>query len=160
MNPQFNRELLEQQLSKYGVKYVFLGKELGARSSDPVCYRDGKVQYELLAQTESFKSGIERVLAGSEKFRIALLCAEKDPLTCHRAILVSRKLEERSLNVEHVLADGRVETHSEMEERMLEHLNMNTEDMFCTKEQLLDRAYRIQGEAIAYEEQQPAPEPN
>src|ERR1700704_3164996 len=80
MNPQFNRENLKQSLSANGIKYVFLGKELGARSEDHSCYRNGQVQYDLLARTDLFKQGIERILEGTQKYRVALMCAEKEPL--------------------------------------------------------------------------------
>src|SRR6202521_1160216 len=69
VNPQFNREELKESLRERCIKYVFLGKELGARSEDPMCYENGKVQYDRLAATPAFKAGIERVLAGAEKFR-------------------------------------------------------------------------------------------
>ena len=107
-NPQFNQQELKAGLQERGIKYVFLGEELGARSDDPSCYRDGKVQYDLLAKTELFKRGLERVCKGSEEYRIALMCAEKDPLECHRTILVSRELNKEGLAVEHILADGHV----------------------------------------------------
>ena len=44
MNPQFNRESLKQALRTANIQYVFLGKELGARSEDRRCYRNGQVQ--------------------------------------------------------------------------------------------------------------------
>ena len=87
MNPQFNREDLEEALLAQGIAYRFLGKELGARSDDPDCYVGGKVQYDRLAGTELFKQGLKRVIRGlKEDFRIALMCAEKEPLECHRTI--------------------------------------------------------------------------
>jgi uncharacterized protein (DUF488 family) len=89
MNPQFSREPLKEALRNANIKYVFLGKELGARSENKSCYRDGQVQYDLLAQTDLFKRGIERVKEGARTYRIALMCAEKEPLECHRTILVA-----------------------------------------------------------------------
>jgi hypothetical protein len=73
-NPQFNREPLEQFLKVNGIRYVFLGKELGARSEDRSCYLDGRVQYGRLAQTPLFQSGLDRVLQGAAKYRVALMC--------------------------------------------------------------------------------------
>ena len=90
--PQFNREELTDALKKHGISYVFMGKELGARSDDPDCYDQGRVQYRRLAGTELFRSGIDRVLDGAHRMSIALMCAEKDPLECHRTILVAREL--------------------------------------------------------------------
>lgn len=150
MNPQFNREPLRERLRQSGISYVFLGKELGARSGDRRCYRDGKVQYDLLAQTPLFKDGIVRVLEGSETYRVGLMCAEKDPIECHRAILVSRVLHEKAIDVKHVLPDGRVETQNELEARMLSRLHMHGEDMLSSRDELVQAAYRTQGEAIAY----------
>lgn len=88
-NPQFNKDSLQQSLSEAGIAYIFLGKELGARSNDRSCYEDGRVQYERLARTDLFLDGIERVRKGAEQYRIALMCAEKEPLECHRTLLVA-----------------------------------------------------------------------
>ena len=60
-NPQFNRELLKEELSKENIAYVFLGKELGPRSDDFDCYKNGKVQYAELAKKEIFHQGLGRL---------------------------------------------------------------------------------------------------
>jgi uncharacterized protein (DUF488 family) len=109
-NPQFNEDALAHSLKTADIAYVFLGRELGARSDDPACYEQGRVHYGRLAKTALFQAGLGRVLHGSEKQRIALLCAEKEPLDCHRTILVARALTERGVAVEHILADGRLES--------------------------------------------------
>ena len=95
---QFNRETLKQHLRRAGIAYVFLGKELGARSEDPSCYVNGKVQYELPAETDLFRQGVDRVRIGMHKYRLVLMCAEKDPLDCHRTILVARHVFALGLN--------------------------------------------------------------
>jgi uncharacterized protein (DUF488 family) len=77
-NPQFNKDALEHSLTAHDIKYVFLGRELGARSDDTSCYEKGRVQYGRLARTELFRSGLERVMTGSREHRIGLMCAEKD----------------------------------------------------------------------------------
>src|SRR5260370_29901262 len=102
MNPQFNRDSLKEALDAADIKYVFLGKELGARSEEKSCYRNGQVQYDLLSKTELFKKGIQRVKAGADSYPIALMCAEREPLECHRTILVSRRLCEDGLRVMHI----------------------------------------------------------
>lgn len=76
-NPQFNREPLEHYLKSNGIGYVFLGKELGARSDDRSCYDHGRVQYSRLAQTALFQSGIDRVQQGAAKYRVALMAMER-----------------------------------------------------------------------------------
>jgi len=52
--PQFNRDTVERSLHDAGIKYVFLGNELGARTKEATCYVDGRVQYSRLAQTPEF----------------------------------------------------------------------------------------------------------
>jgi uncharacterized protein (DUF488 family) len=155
MNPQFNREVLEQALAAHGIVYRFLGKELGARSDDPTCYEGGKVQYTRLAESELFKQGIKRVIRGlKEDFRIALMCAEKEPLDCHRTILVARHLAALGLDVEHILADGRLENHAAALSRLAQMYNLPEEDMFRSREDFLAEAYSGQEERIAYDTSQ------
>lgn len=151
--PQYSQEALKTALNPERIAYVFLGKELGARSDNPACYRQGKVQYELLAKEPQFAAGLERLRAGMDRFRIALMCAEKDPMDCHRAVLVARRVHESGIPVAHIHADGHLETQAEMEERMLRFLKMSDVDMFRSREEILTDAYRIRGEQIAYEDE-------
>ena len=118
-NPQFNTKALAAALKKAGIAYVFLGEELGARPKDSACYDNGRADFGRLAAREEFRRGIERVLKGSEKYRLALMCAEKEPLDCHRTILVCRHLRERGVGIRHILADGSVEDHQQTEARLL-----------------------------------------
>ncbi len=152
MNPQFNRDELEKVLPRQDIVYRFLGKELGARSDDPRCYDGRKVQYGRLAQTDLFKQGLRRVRRGMrEGFRIALMCAEKEPLECHRTILVARHLAALGIPVAHIHADGRVESHEAALSRLARILNLPEQDMFHSHEELMAEAYRRQEERIAYE---------
>ena len=151
-NPQFNRENLQTSLKASGIRYVFLGKELGARSEDPACYVADKVQYDRLAQTPLFQSGLDRVVEGAENYRIALMCAEKDPLDCHRTILVSRELLKRGLTVTHILEDGSLESHTESIARLVTSLGMSMDDMFISRDEIIDQAYRRQADRIAYDQ--------
>ena len=153
MNPQFNREPLRDTLKEAGIAYVFLGEELGARSKDPSCYRHGRVDYELLARTELFHSGLERVREGARTYRIALMCAEKDPLNCHRTILIARNLVEQGVTVSHILSDGSVESHDQSVSRLMKMLRIGENDLFRPRENAVRDAYRQRGEAIAYTEQ-------
>jgi uncharacterized protein (DUF488 family) len=149
-NPQFNRENLKISLPTVGMVYVFLGAELGARSTDPECYVDGKVQYDRLARTELFRKGIDRIRDGMREHCIALMCAEKDPLQCHRTILVARHLDEAGITVEHIREDGHLESHDQALSRLLATLKLSTDNMFRSRRELIEDAYRFQGERIAY----------
>lgn len=150
-NPQFNRESILKTLRDAGIAYVFLGAELGARSDDSACYVNGKVQYDRLAGTEAFQRGLDRVVEGSKSYCVALMCAEKDPLDCHRTILVARHLIERGLEVKHVLADGSVEAHDDTMKRLLQMLSLPEQDMFRSRDETISEAYAIRGQSIAYD---------
>jgi uncharacterized protein (DUF488 family) len=150
-NPQFNREELRRSLKTNGIRYVFLGKELGARSDDESCYIDDKVRYKLLAKTPLFQSGIDRVIEGAETHKIALMCSEKDPLDCHRTILVSRELSSRGANVTHILQDGSTELHGAAVRRLIAKMGLGEADMFRSEELTVEDAYDKQGERIAYD---------
>ena len=149
-NPQYNQPDLKAALKVAGIHYVFLGAELGARSDDPTCYVDGKVQFDRLAETDLFRHGIERIATGAEKHRIALMCAEKDPVECHRTILVARQLKAAEISVTHILASGETETHDALEDRMIAMFEMENGDLFLSPEEIKEKAYRLQGDAIAY----------
>jgi uncharacterized protein (DUF488 family) len=150
-NPQFNSKALTASLEAYGVSYVSLGKELGARSGDPACYdKDGRVQYRLLAQTPLFNEGIERVLTGSQRYNVTLMCAEKEPLDCHRTLLVSRALETRGATITHILADGTLETNGQTMSRLVEKTRLAKDDLFSDQAQLIDAACAIREHKIAY----------
>lgn len=151
--PQYSRDSLKAALTEAGLAYVFLGKELGARSNNPACYRQGKVQYDRLAKEPSFSEGIIRVLQGMDRYRIALMCAEKDPLECHRALLVARKLFEAGIPVNHILANGTIESHEAMESRLLAICKLPEGDMFKSREEFIVEAYSIQGERVAYQDE-------
>jgi uncharacterized protein (DUF488 family) len=148
--PQFNRPVLETLLKKEAIRYVFLGDELGARRSERECYVDGQARYELIARTTAFAEGIRRVLEGMQKFRLTLMCTEKDPLTCHRTILVCRELRQCGVKISHILADGSLEPHEALEERLRAEMKLNQPSLFETAEELLQQAYAKQGLRIAY----------
>ncbi len=115
--PHFSRDALKAGVEAAGIAYVFLGNELGARPDDPGCYIDGKVNYEKLAQRPAFAEGIGRLQEGRQKFRISLMCAEKDPVNCHRAHLVASALSQQGVAVLHIHADGHLESHAELLQR-------------------------------------------
>ncbi|XHX80283.1 MAG: DUF488 family protein [Stenomitos frigidus ULC029] len=167
--PHFNRAALKEALATETIRYVFLGQELGARPKKQECYVEGKAVYEKIAATEEFHEGIQRILKGVKKHKVSLMCAEKDPLTCHRAILVCQHLRHFDLRINHILRNGELESHDHLEQRMLEkygftdfsemaeeqaQLSLFTQKSsnLPSREECLDIAYKIQGDEIAYVE--------
>ena len=151
--PQFNREALRRALEASGIRYVFLGKELGARSSDPRCYVDGKVQYACLARSAEFASGIDRLVDGASRGRIAIMCTEQEPLECHRTVLLSRVLTERGLNVSHIHGDGAAEPHQAAMMRLRQKYHLEQPSLIDSEQELLARALELRESEIAYVDQ-------
>lgn len=150
-NPQFGKERLQAALAGAGIKYVFLGEELGARSKDPTCYDEaGRVSYGRLASTELFRHGLDRLLTGMQTHRIAIMCAEREPLDCHRTILVARELEKSGVPITHILANASLEPHRHAMERLASRLKLADTDLFRTPDELIEDAYEKQGSQIAY----------
>jgi uncharacterized protein (DUF488 family) len=143
---QFSYDALKSTLKAHNIAYVFLGKELGGKPDDLSCYHENQVQYARLSQTEAFKKGIERLNKGINAYRIALMCAEKEPLNCHRTILICRHLRADSLLIQHILEDGSLETQSEIEQRLIKMLPQ----MNLLSEQPIEQAYDEQSQKIAY----------
>jgi len=149
-SPQFNREPFQKELSRINVSYVFLGEELGARASDLSCYKVGKVQYDRIAATPFFLRGITRLKRGIKDYRVALMCAEKDPLCCHRTILICRHIKTLDLSIRHILYSGQIELHEASEKRLLKLVGIDQWNLFQSFSDPLERAYDLQGQRIAY----------
>jgi REP element-mobilizing transposase RayT len=154
--PHFNREPLKELLSASEISYVFMGEELGARRSETECYVDGQAKYELIAQTPAFHAGLERIRTGVSQHVVALMCAEKDPMTCHRAILVAKALR-NDLDIRHIVSDEELEAHDELEQRLLRRWNLDGQNLFLTTDELLQEAYEKQAAEIAFVKKEMAP---
>jgi uncharacterized protein (DUF488 family) len=150
MHPQFDREELNEALKKIGVAYSFLGEELGGRPKDDACYDHGRVQYQRVAVTDNFKGGIRRVLVGAQRYRIALMCAEREPLECHRGLLIAPELEKVGASVVHIHSDGALETHPQAVQRLLARFGLLKQSLFLSGSDLIEEAYAKQQERVAH----------
>ena len=165
-NPQFNREPFAEALEAERIRYVYLGRELGGRSDDPSCYENGRISYARLARTERFRNGIARLMRGMSTYRIALVCAEKEPLDCHRTLLVARALCKQGVDVAHIHAGGAVEPHDEAMNRLIAFRKSTLHDTWpgpsgqmellapvrheSTRERLIDEAVRRREGRVAH----------
>jgi uncharacterized protein (DUF488 family) len=157
--PQYNREELRHALDLRRIAYVFLGDELGGRPRTLDLYdAEGHVDYERVRQTDLFQQGVERVLAGLQEHTVALMCAEEDPLDCHRGLMITPAFVERGIAPGHLRRDGRIESTRAMEDRLLEKTRLHAEleptlfDVPGEEERrsLLARAYRRMGRKKGY----------
>lgn len=152
--PQFNKETIEQVLKSSGIKYLFLGKELGARPTDRSCYVDAIVSFEELKLSECFQQGISRLLNGMEKHNVAIMCSEKEPINCHRAILISRVLTENGISVKHILSETESLDQKDLEAMLLKKFKIEKTmfDTASSRQSDIEEAYRKQENLICYKE--------
>ena len=157
--PDYHQEAVAEHLAGSGIRYVYLGKELGPRSSDPNHYDErGQVQFDRLQCSQLFADGIERLLTGSAKgYSIALMCAEKDPARCHRSLLVGHYLvratddnsEQVVPAVEHITYDGALESQQQLEQRLVS-IHSLEQDLFLSNDEREEQAYRAQLRETSY----------
>lgn len=119
-NPQFTQPGFEAMLREEAIGYAFLGEELGGRPADPDLYRqNGAVDYAACGKTYAFRAGIERVAAEAARHQVALVCAEEDPLDCHRFLMISPALAAAGLEPLHLRGNGALESERAAEDRLL-----------------------------------------
>jgi uncharacterized protein (DUF488 family) len=118
--PQFNRPELEMSLRDSAIQYRFLGNLLGGRPDRMSLYDAGRVDYERVRKTPDFRRGLERLVQNTTEHRIVMLCAEEDPLDCHRGLMIAPALAELGIQTVHLRGDGRVESTAQMEQRLME----------------------------------------
>ena len=151
-SPQFNKAALAASLAARGIDYVFLGKELGGRPERAALYTQGVADYEKMAATPEFRAGLERLVELAKQHRVAAMCAEADPLDCHRCLLVGRALAERGSEVSHILPSGEVISHAHVEDRLLDLANLTEAGLLLrSRDERLAEAYRARSRKAAFQ---------
>jgi uncharacterized protein (DUF488 family) len=148
---QFNREPLATALNAAGILYSFFGEELGARRVEEECYDGDRADYNRIAVLPKFLEGLNRLRKTSAQYRIALLCAEKEPLDCHRTILICRYLRDE-FDILHILSDGTIEDHPHAEMRLVHQMGVSLPlfDQDIKGDLLIQAAYDKRSLQIAY----------
>lgn len=139
--PIFNRETLRETLRRHDLAYVWLGDLLGGPREDD----DRGDDFAAIARSEGFARGLDRLRDGISRYRICLLCAEIDPLACHRFLLISRALRDE-IPITHLNRQGLPETQEELETRLLRSQDLPDEDLFRDRAALIELAYARAGE--------------
>lgn len=156
---QFNKDVISQFLKVNGVTYCHMGKFFGARPTDKGLYTSqGYLDFEKARETNDFKAGMNNVILGlNQGNNIALMCTEKDPFDCHRAIMVSRGFELNGIDVNHILPDGQLISQKDLDIRLLNkyypdrnQISMFSEISSLSEDEVLEMAYRKRNEDIGY----------
>jgi uncharacterized protein (DUF488 family) len=148
--PWFSKTNLTVRLQQEGMLYLPFGDALGGRPRDAALYCDGVADYEGMAERPEFAAGLDRLCAAAARQRVCLMCAEREPLDCHRCLLVARALAERGLAVGHILHDGTVEPHAAIERRLLADYGEGADLFSAGHNDRLAAAYRRRARAVAY----------
>ena len=153
--PQFSQPALEKLLGGEGVSYLFLGEELGGRPDDPDSYcADGRVNYRARRKSYAFRAGLERVLRELGSRTLALMCAEEDPLECHRFLMICPELVARGVQPLHIRRGSQIETQEAAETRLLESTgfaDVAVNTLFPdARAEALDKAYDLQAAKFAF----------
>lgn len=161
---------IERSLKKNGIAYVHMGDVLGVRPENSAFYTNDAVDFAKLALSPEFNKGLERLAKGLEKYSIALMCAEKDPIKCHRSILLTHSFRKRypEFEIFHIQPDVpegfHLESQQELDCRlqgMFRHIGKTEQyDLLGNKSGGLEKAYQIQGEKIAWKKKEDQKEPN
>jgi uncharacterized protein (DUF488 family) len=149
-SPQFNKTALAASLEPRGIDYAFLGKELGGRPERDDLYTEGVANYEKMAAAPELRAGVAKLIELAEQRRVAAMCAEADPLDCHRCLLVGRALVEAGREVSHILPSGEIITHAQAEDRLLDLEGFAEADLLMPRAERLAEAYRARNRQAAY----------
>ena len=111
-----DRDSINEILESVRIHYIYLGDVLGGRPSDSDSYdnRTGRVDYQVIQREEYFKRGINRILGGLKRYRVCIMCAEENPTSCHRNLLVAESLRKAGVQVFHIRGDGSIQTDEEL----------------------------------------------
>ncbi len=151
----YDRENIKKYLEDNEIHYTYMGKHFGARQENQSLYTsEGYLDFSKVEESKFFQDAIQNVMKGMETNRIALMCTEKQPIDCHRAILVGNAFFNKGCNVEHILPDGSVQTHGELNEELLDMYFPTRNQLHLfevhTEEGDLKEAYKMRNKAIGY----------
>lgn len=157
----YNKDNIRALLKENNIAYSFMGPYFGARQKDPTLYtKEGYLDFEKTKRCFSFQQGVQNVMKGLKQgYKIALMCTEKDPIECHRAILVANTFYETGINVQHIMPYNALQSHRQLNMRLLEMYfpDRNQISLFSsdnmTEEQCLKMAYREQNKKIGYHQE-------
>lgn len=155
----YNKEQLSGLLSAKGINYSFMGKYFGARPDNLELYNEeGYLDFEKVSHSDLFIKGMQNVSLGLNRGNnIVLMCTEKDPIDCHRAIMVARSFYRNGIDVMHILPDGNLQTQQELDERLLDkyfpdraQLSIFNFNNIVDDEENIKLAYRKRNKEIGY----------
>lgn len=158
--PDYNKDVFEKVLKSNRILYRNYSAEFGARQTEK-CYLSpkGYLDFNKYVKSDKFESGYKKVLTGVDLgYTFVLMCAETDPIDCHRSIMLGREFYKRGFEVKNILKTGDVLLQNEIEERLLDTY-FGTRDQLSIFDdnkdegQLIEEAYDLRNEEIGYKDE-------
>lgn len=152
----YNKNTFERLLKFHGIIYRNYKDEFGARQEDAKYYPNGYLDFELFTSSSKFLEGVDKIKAGMDiSYKFVFMCAEKDPSTCHRNIMVAKEFYKKGYNVKNILADGTYEAQDSIEKRLVNHYFPNKNQVTLFSQQLtwgemVKASYEKRNEEIGY----------
>lgn len=148
----YNSVAIKSSLNTNNIFYLFLGNELGARPKDSSLYTNRVADFSKMAKSQSFIDACKRIREGLNKFPLCLMCAEKDPLSCHRTILVANAFRKiyPHIKILHIHSISKIESQEKLDRRIMAMYDLEQEDFFKNFDERLKEAYSLREKAIAY----------
>ena len=116
---QVNKENIETAVKAKGMKYLFMGDQLGGKPKGIEIEDEyGNIDYSNLKEQSSFKEGLKRLLTGAKDFTLCLMCSEEDPAKCHRGMLLAKEFTKLGVEMRHIRHSGKVESQEIIEGRI------------------------------------------
>ena len=152
----YNKPLLHKTLHERGIIYRNYNREFGARQENKMYYPNGYLDFSMFTRSRMFIEGMEKIIKAIPLgYRFVLMCSEKDPITCHRTIMVGKAFSDKGVSINHILSDGHIITQSDIETRLLDMYYPDRDQLTLFGEQLsieemIKNCYRFQNEKIGY----------
>lgn len=152
----YNKENLENTLKTNKIIYRNYKDEFGARQEDKSFYTNGCLNFKAFSQSKIFQSGLKKIInAMPLGYTFVLMCSEKEPIRCHRNIMVARVFFEQGYEVKNILSDGTYVTQDEIEKELVNIYYPNREQLSLLSEpltwnEMVENCYKLQNHKIGY----------
>lgn len=147
----YSKDVLEPLLKSNNILYRNYSAEFGARQTNKDWFTNGYLDFKKFTNTDNFKSGVKKIKDGMAlNYKFVLMCAEKDPINCHRTIMISKALQDLGFQIKHILPND-LETQEELNKRLLK-LYFPNSSLFDDEQTMLEESYRLQNEKIGFKE--------
>ena len=156
---QYSIDSLEPFLTRNHIRYRNYAREFGARQENTAYYPNGYLDFDKFIQSDAFQSGISKIQQGIDMgYKFSLMCAEKDPISCHRTIMVAKGFKQNGFAIKHIMANGEIQTQEDIEKRLVDMYlqERNQLNLFenKTNEEYIEEAYKKQNQKIGYKKEE------